>query len=537
MKFSPTKTKVIIFSKKPVDTRNLTKLKLYGIPIDYSTSAKYLGVTFDKKLNFKEHIEQKFKATKKLLFATRNAIGKFWGPKPKLIKWAYTSMVRPIFTYGAIAWAKATRTKTFEKRAKRLQRLALKSMGPIRTHSPTSAIEIFTYVPPLEIFIKGELIAAYKRIKPYVSVDPALANADLTESHLAWAEKLSEQAGVEHIPEDSIPPFFHWSRAWQYDREEYDLMLKSKPDRLQVYTDGSRTLQNKELTTGCGFVVKEYVELFLEYHTCYEASFYLGSYASVFQAEVHAIEKAVEHVQNNLQKYVGHGIKAIDIISDSKSALQGLCKNVVRNGSLKNCKIKLDELQARVPITLHWIRAHRGHEGNEEADRAAKKGTMLREFDVEPILPVPKTWTKRKIAKYIEARQMKLFFPTPDWKKAKELIELNREEYAKIFRWASGHSFHRYHNHVTNSEKFPSPLCRVCGQDREETSHLYAYCYGLNNIRVRTLGVISFGTKIEWTGRQLLAMARKTEELCPEEVPGDATGTQATQNNPQELTP
>jgi hypothetical protein len=146
MKFSPEKTAVLIFSKKKVNTQDLPKITMYGKPIEFQSQTKYLGVTFDSRLSFKPHIQNKFRTAKKLLFATKNMMGKFWGPKPSMTKWIYTNIVRPTFTYGCIAWAKTTRTKDFITRAKRLQRLALKDIGPIRTHSPTSGLEIFTQV-------------------------------------------------------------------------------------------------------------------------------------------------------------------------------------------------------------------------------------------------------------------------------------------------------------------------------------------------------------------------------------------------------
>jgi hypothetical protein len=108
MKFSPEKNAVVIFSRKTVDTQNLPRLTMYGKPIKFQDQTKYLGVTFDSKLSFKPHIQNKFKSAKKLLFATKNIMGKFWGPKPSMTKWIYTNIVRPTFPYGCIAWAKTT---------------------------------------------------------------------------------------------------------------------------------------------------------------------------------------------------------------------------------------------------------------------------------------------------------------------------------------------------------------------------------------------------------------------------------------------
>ena len=68
--------------------------------------SKYLGVTLDSELNFNEHVEEKIKKAKAHLFLISKSIGKLWGPSPKLTKWAFTGMVRPMLSYGAIVYCK-----------------------------------------------------------------------------------------------------------------------------------------------------------------------------------------------------------------------------------------------------------------------------------------------------------------------------------------------------------------------------------------------------------------------------------------------
>jgi ribonuclease HI len=55
---------------------------------------------------------------------------------------------------------------------------------------------------------------------------------------------------------------------------------------------------------------------------------------------------------------------------------------------------ELEKAHEAIPIKIHWIKAHVGHEGNERADQLAKKGAVAINPCVEPIIPVPKTWNK-----------------------------------------------------------------------------------------------------------------------------------------------
>jgi hypothetical protein len=87
----------------------------------------------------------------------------------------------------------------------------------------------------------------------------------------------------------------------------------------------------------------------------------------------------------------------------------------------------LDKLQKRAKITIHWTKAHVGHEGNEKADELAIGTTKINNA-TEPIIPVPKARVRNKINTYIntewtnrwnsltEARQTKIFFPAPNTK-------------------------------------------------------------------------------------------------------------------------
>jgi hypothetical protein len=204
----------------------------------------------------------------------RKCMGKFWGPKPMLTKWLYTNIIRPTFTYGCIAWGKTTRTKSFQAKAKRLQRLALCNIGPIRQHSSTSGLEIFTHTIPLDLYIQGEIISAYLRIKPIAQHEQF--TIDTTSSHIAWAEKLCEAAGIGNIPTDSIVPYFHSNKKFVCIPEQYNTYNKARMDKLQIFTDGSHIKNGNIGKTGCGYTIQKLDPETAIHNTIYETSINLG---------------------------------------------------------------------------------------------------------------------------------------------------------------------------------------------------------------------------------------------------------------------
>jgi hypothetical protein len=98
----------------------------------------------------------------------------------------------------------------------------LADIGPIRTHSPTSGLEIFTNTIPLDLFIRGEFIAAHNRIKNVITT--IAGTCDTINSHYAWARKLRDEAGLNNIPSDTIAPYFHGRKNYTCSSIQYNTL-------------------------------------------------------------------------------------------------------------------------------------------------------------------------------------------------------------------------------------------------------------------------------------------------------------------------
>ena len=102
LKFNVDKTKAILFTRKFKFTE--PTITLNGKNIEFVNSFKYLGVIFDKKLNWNEHVKAQAKKAKAALMIGRRMVGNSWGLNPKTTHWLYTAIVRPILTYGCVIW-------------------------------------------------------------------------------------------------------------------------------------------------------------------------------------------------------------------------------------------------------------------------------------------------------------------------------------------------------------------------------------------------------------------------------------------------
>ena len=138
LEFSPQKTVAMVFA--PNHRRIKTKLKINGNLIKTVESTKYLGITIDRNLTWKPHIKQ---VTQKCLGQMRSLIAhtkSYFGPKPKLLRWVYLSIIKPKLSYASMIWTPYL-TKSTLKTLKKLNRLACLSLTPTTRSTPQAALE------------------------------------------------------------------------------------------------------------------------------------------------------------------------------------------------------------------------------------------------------------------------------------------------------------------------------------------------------------------------------------------------------------
>ena len=83
-------------------------------------------------------------------------------------------------------------------------------------------------------------------------------------------------------------------------------------------------------------------------------------------------------------------IKYIKILSDSQAAIKALNNSRITSKSVLTALECMETLALKVNhLTLAWIKAHVGTEGNEQADQAAKEGAAGGAHMKKLILKIP----------------------------------------------------------------------------------------------------------------------------------------------------
>jgi ribonuclease HI len=472
--FSAAKSVTVCFTLKR-KFRIPKPLTLNGTAIPESNNVRYLGVILDSKLSWKKHMQAKVRNAKFQLHSIRNAMGKIWGAPPKMVRWAYTGIVRPALLYGALVWAKISETAWAESEFNKINRLALLAMGHFRRSTPTAGMEVLNYIRPLKYQVMMEASMGYLRTSH-------IHKNIKSSKHLVFASKWVDKLPLskEEIDEGTLT--FNWDRKYQIIIED------GEPDfmnNVRVYTDGSLVKDN----AGSGFLIEKRWE-----NTSETGKFALGPQRSVFQAEVYAVNKAVEQMLSS--STTG---RKITIHVDSQAALQALSSSFITKKCVRRVVRNLNKLGHQNLVSLRWVKSHVGHNGNEIADMLAKSGASeSMHFELDRPCISKKVVKKMVREKADDAwnmewkssrpcRQTKLWFPNIDRKKAMQITQLKRPQHSVVTQLITGHSYLNRHQSLMTPGM--SPNCQYCQEDEEQTAfHVIAECPCFWQARWSTFG-------------------------------------------------
>ncbi len=471
----PEKSELVLFTRRK-NLEGLTLPSLNGVKLKLSDQVKFLGVILDNRLTWKAHLDTKCSKATVAFAQARRAIGTKWGLSPKSVRWLFTAVIRPMITYGAVVWWPRVKLDTTRKQLGRVQRLACLCTTGALNSTPTAALEVLLGLPPLDIHIQKEAMASSYRL--WVN---NTWNRGSTGHKRIWG-RMRAISDVHKMHSDTRTPCFRFSNNFQTlfpVREEWKEPIA---DSNVCYTDGSR----KSDRAGAGVAIpQEGVSLSLP----------LGSYATVFQAEVFAILECARHLlgENDWDKH-------IYICSDSQAALQALSNPKISSWVVSECADTLQRLAEKNRVTLMWVPGHSGIDGNEAADRLARQASSTPYWGPEPVIGIPKALVRTNLSNWEfnqhqlhwsvidTCRQAKYAVKGIDKKITKQLLSLPRSKLRPLVGLLTGH--YLFNRHLFNIGVVDTPLCPLCNAEDETSLHFLGACDALAEAR----GFI-FGTR------------------------------------------
>ena len=208
----------------------------------------------------------------------------------------------------------------------------------------------------------------------------------------------------------------------------------------------------------------------------------------------------------------------VDIYVDSQAALLALANVNIKSQLVLDTVQLLNDAGIGNSITLHWIKAHAGHPGNERVDLLAKMGAQ--NLSMERICPAPpssliKSLIKEKMHLHwsviwnerADCRQTKLWFPTVDQNKSNQVLQLNRVEISRMVQIITGHDYLK--RHISLVQGTGDDICRLCEEDEESSSHVVTECPALALARFKTLGTPHQVAPQDWSIKQVTSFLRE----------------------------
>ena len=438
--------------------------------------------------------------------STEETCWHFLGSRIQILTRVYTGAVRPAMEYASTSWSTAAKTNI--SRLDKVQNMGLRLiLGAMKT-TPVKDMEKTADIEPLErrrdlkILFQGEKMKRLPTHQLHSRLEQPTKNrlkrTSLNHKYkgLSTVHKEVLQTGEETPnplplpewrPDDEADITISLTVPGITSKDQAETALKNLTLAMiedsypagtwtHVYTDGSAEKATHNGGSG----------VHIQYTDGDNSNFAVpgGQLCSNYRAEVLTITTAANFLTSS-EKPLGK----VSIFTDSMSTLQALDSSD-RNPLIRTLKDSLSSLSKIVPITLHWIPAHVGIPGNEQADKLAKEGSQL------PQQPVPSTYEEAKTI--LRAKFNKDWATENNGYQARRdpIRFLERQHQTSIYRLRTGHCCLRSHLHRIGVKQ--SPLCE-CGVN-QTPYHILQDCPLLQAERLRVWPVATdVETKLQGT--------------------------------------
>lgn len=392
-KFSTEKTACVCFSRK-LGVMPTPSLTIYSAPVQIKTEYKFLGLIFDSKLSFSQHIKTLKQKCHKSLNILRVLSHMTWGSDRLCLLRIYRSIVRSRLDYGCLVYGSASAS-------------TLKMLDPIHHAGIRLATGAFRTSPVLSLYAEANEMSLEKRrdvlglmyslrirsvvqhpcrelvegtrfertfqskpaVKPPFSLrnKTAAASANL-QTNPPVAQLLGTVAPWEHgllITDLSLTEYTKKNTPPEVLKQEFFELQNTYKDYTSFYTDGTKT----DSCVGCSVIGPSL--------KCVRR---INSSATILTAELYGLLLATDYIIKNRHTYSV-------VYTDSLSALRALRSlEIAKNPIITQLqhKVVAAARDNKLQIVFCWVPSHAGIPGNEAADRAAST-CATRKVDLDDI--------------------------------------------------------------------------------------------------------------------------------------------------------
>ena len=507
------KSEVTVFSSDPHEAKYRPHLILLDKPLQFNATPTFLGVTFDRTLSFRAHIDNATKKMKKRCQVMRCLRGRDWGLEKSDMRQIYLTYARSAAEYSASAWSPSV-SATQLKRLETTQNEALRVITNTTKTTSIQSLRVEAGVQPFKSRCEELSAISMEKSKRLPLNNPRRQIADqesprkrlvrdcwrnVANKHVKECE-LDDVKREPFVPVSTIPPWkeianvtYNTSLTTPISKkntveEQKSAALKdieSINADVEIYTDGSAA-ECRDGGSGGTIKIRENKEEF-------EVTAAAGKYTSSYRAEMIGIRSALEMISTLQEDGRIKDGQTLALYTDSRSSVQRLerCRRH-HEKTLNDVQTLLQKVteDGIKNLVIQWVPAHCGIEGNEKADRLAEEATHLPQDNVEVDFQTAKALVKRKCKRrWIDEAK-------PHFAKAKEVRVpsedgLTRREKTILARFRTGGHTPElgwYKHFITRGkEKILPAECERCGEN-ETMEHYLLSCPFLAQTRHEIFG-------------------------------------------------
>ena len=510
-----TKLALIDFAHSQNNKKSET-LHLPQITVEPVSSAKYLGVIFDRNLNWKAQQAYAIGKGMKWTNQIRRIAKTTWGITPKYARQLYISVAIPRALYALDLWCngaplngehpgpRSQGASATTKKIATIQRAgAIAITGGLRT-SPTDSLNACASLLPVPLLINKLCHRAFVRLTTLPKQHPLhkMLKAKSTRTGkrhrgpLQYLARLGDYdaRNMEKIPVTTRDPSHAGRLPFQIsiadDKESSAKDAETATEEIRVYTDGSA--QEGKVGAAAILTRKNKPDRALHYHLGMEAEH------TVHEAELIGILLGI-HLINTERKgtttcVIGvdnqAAIKAFD--SDLRKPGHHIAHEILRIANQLRKKRK----SAKYELTIRWTAGHVGIEGNEKADAEAKKASEGYTSDTKSIPPylrkpllinpaavrranyekLKKEWSRewRQSERGQKTQQFDKTTPSKTFLKSISQGNLTREVASRLSQIRLTHI--PLNSYLHRFKRTDSARCPACGEDEENLDHFLIRC-------------------------------------------------------------
>jgi len=480
MGISPEKTQMMLFTRK-YKLQGLKTVRLAGVPLELVNQVKYLGLYLDPKLHWNEHIRLKSVATYRALWQCRQAVRNTWGLTPRVSKYLYECIVRPMLTYGCLFWAKDAAKARSTQQLSKVQRLGcLMIMSALRS-TPLSAIEALSGVMPLDLHLRYRALCTAHRLSS-LGKGPRRGHA-LTGYRVFFRDLKSQRCPAKT---DVIS-------AWLTPTPRYHLVdpqrhlntdIQDDPVDCSIWGQVISTAGAEPHVYGAYRVTTDLIEVYQ-----------LPSYCTAWQAEQYAAVQLVKYLKTM------PGNRQVRMYFSNQSHWQALQVHKVVTQQLRDLLKNLNEIAGVVPLCISYrvntlapelqdMQQSIEEYNAQQTDkiRAVEVGALLLQVKRQIYGNIWRENAKRWASGH-GCRQTHLFLgrtlPSNDEKSL--LMSLPRQHLYALVGILTGHTI--LNRHLCLLGIVDSDACQMCHTSESETSeHFVGYCQKFSRLRQEIFG-------------------------------------------------